>query len=144
LAIFERIKHLRKPKVAISPKAAKAAKKRAEGWRSKNDMSDVIRSGDDQARDPRGQFLPGASGNPVGRPKGVVDKRTQLKEQLLGTLLPKAIQKLEAAIDKDERWAVELVVEYSLPKPRPVDPDEMNELEERLRDLERLAARRTV
>jgi hypothetical protein len=105
-------------------------------------MSNEIRSGSELARDERGQFLPGASGNPTGRPKGIADKRTQLKEQLLGTLLPKAIQKLYAALDKDERWAIELVVNYSLPKPRPVDPDEMEELEERLRDLEQLANRR--
>ena len=74
-------------------------------------MSDENRSGNEHARDQRGQFLPGASGNPAGRPKGIPDKRVQLKEQLLGTLLPKAIQKLEAAIDKDEKWAIELVVE---------------------------------
>ena len=100
------------------------------------------RSGAEQARDQRGQFLPGASGNPVGRPKGIPDRRVQLKEQLLGTLLPKAIQKLEASVDKSEKWAIELVVEYSLPKPRPVDPDEMEELEQRLQDLEQLALRR--
>jgi hypothetical protein len=105
-------------------------------------MNDEIRSGGDQDRGERGQFLPGASGNPTGRPKGIADKRVQLKEQLLGKLLPKAIEKLEAAIDKDEKWAIELVVEYSLPKPRPIDPDEMTELEERLRDLEQLATRK--
>jgi hypothetical protein len=101
------------------------------------------RSGIEQERDERRQFLPGASGNPAGRPKGIPDRRVQLKEQLLGKLLPKAIEKLEAAIDKDEKWAIELVVEYSLSKPRPIDPDEMTELEERLRDLELLAIRRT-
>ena len=106
-------------------------------------MNDEISSGAEQVRGDRGQFLPGASGNPAGRPKGIPDRRVQLKEQLLGKLLPKAIEKLEAAIDKDEKWAIELVVEYSLPKPRPIDSDEMTELEERLRDLEQLATRRT-
>ena len=100
------------------------------------------RAGDDQVRAGNGQFLPGVSGNPAGRPKGIPDKRVQAKEALLGRLLPRAIEKLEAAIDADERWAIELVVGYSLPKPRPSDPEELDELEQRLRDLEQLAAGR--
>jgi hypothetical protein len=44
-------------------------------------------------------------------------------------LLLKAIEKLSAAIEQNEKWAIELVVAYSLPKPRPVDSDEMQELE---------------
>lgn len=100
-----------------------------------------IRTGADVVRNDRGQFLPGASGNAAGRPKGIVDKRVKAKEDLLGKLLPKAIAKLTQEVEKGERWAIELVVSYCLPKPRPVDPDEVQELEERLEDLERCAAR---
>ena len=46
-------------------------------------MNDEIRSGTELERDERGQFLPGASGNPAGRPKGIQDKRVQAKEALL-------------------------------------------------------------
>jgi hypothetical protein len=49
---------------------------------------------------------------------------------------------IEQVRDEGERWAIELVVSYSLPKPRPVDPDEVQELEEQLSDLEQLAARK--
>jgi hypothetical protein len=100
-----------------------------------------IRTGTDQVRNGEGKFLAGVSGNPAGRPKGIVDKRVKAKEDLLGPLLPKAIEKLTAELDKGERWAIELVVSFSIPKPRPVDTDEMRELGERLADLEQLAAR---
>ena len=105
-------------------------------------MSDENRSSSELERDGRGQFVPGVSGNPSGRPKGIQDKRVQAKEALLSNLLPKAMTKVEAAIDKDEKWAIELVVSYSLPKPRPVDSEEMEDLEQRLRDLEQLATRK--
>jgi hypothetical protein len=36
-----------------------------------------------------------------------------------------------------------MTVAYCLPRPKPVDPDEIVEIEERLADLETLAARRT-
>jgi hypothetical protein len=101
-----------------------------------------IRSGSEQARDDRGKFLKGVSGNPSGRPSGIRDRRVHIREDLLGPLLPNAIQKLSAAVDEGERWAIELVVSYSLPKPRPVDPDEVQEIEDRLSDLEQLTARK--
>jgi hypothetical protein len=102
-----------------------------------------ISAGCEEARNDKGQFAPGVSGNPAGRPKGIVDKRVRAKEELLGTLLPKAIEKLSAEVEKGERWAIELVVSFCLPKPRPVDPDEMQELEARLQDLEQIAAMRS-
>ena len=102
---------------------------------------DEIRSGFDQDRNGKGQFVAGASGNPAGRPKGIKDKRTNIREQLLGPILPTAIEKLGEAVNEGERWAIELVVSFSIPKPRPVDPEEMEELEQRLLDLEQIAAR---
>jgi hypothetical protein len=101
-----------------------------------------IRTGPDQGRNDEGKFLPGVSGNPAGRPRRIVDKRVKAKDELLGSLLPKAIEKLTLELEKGERWAIELVVSFSIPKPRPVDTDEMRELGERLADLEQFAARR--
>ena len=98
-----------------------------------------IRSGIKQDRDTKGRFHPGTSGNPSGRPPGIADKRVALKKQLLEPLLPDAIEKLAEAVSEGERWAVELVVTYSLPKPKPVDPDELEEFEERLSHLEQTA-----
>jgi hypothetical protein len=98
-----------------------------------------IRTGAKQDRDTKGRFHPGASGNPSGRPPGITDKRVALKKQLLEPLLPEAIDKLAEAVSEGERWAVELVVTYSLPKPKPVDPDELAEFEERLSQLEQTA-----
>ena len=90
-----------------------------------------IRSGIKQARDTQGRFPPGTSGNPSGRPPGITDKRVALKKQLLEPLLTEAIEKLAEAVSEGERWAIELVVGYSLPKPKPVDPEELEEFEKR-------------
>jgi len=98
-----------------------------------------IRSGTDQERDPSGRFSPGTSGNPSGRPPGIKDKRVSAREELLGPILPEAIEKLHAAVKEGERWAIELVVTYSMPKPKPVDPEELDEFERRLDELEQMA-----
>jgi len=100
-----------------------------------------IRSGSDQDRDSSGRFTPGTSGNPSGRPPGITDKRVSEREKLLGPILPEAIEKLHAAVKQGDRWAVELVVTYSMPKPKPVDPEELSEFEQRLTDLEQMAQR---
>ena len=99
-----------------------------------------IRSGEEQ-RDSQGKFAPGTSGNPSGRPRGIKDKRVSRKEELLGPILPEAIEMLSQAVSEGERWAVELVVSYSIPKPKPVDAEEMAEFERRLDELEIIAGR---
>ena len=104
-------------------------------------MDNEIRSGMEHERDLRGRYSPGTSGNPGGRPHGIKDKRVSIREQLLGPILPEAIEKLHAAVKEGERWAIELVVTYSMPKPKPVDVDEMAEFEERLDRLEEIAGR---
>ena len=101
-----------------------------------------IRSSTDQERDTQGRFTPGTSGNPSGRPTGIKDKRVSIREQLLGPILPEAVEKLHAAVREGERWAIELVVTYSLPKPKPVDPEELEEFEQRLTELEEIASRK--
>ena len=100
------------------------------------------RSGPEQVRDNAGKFLPGQSGNPSGRPPGLMDKRVAMRNALLDPLLPDAVEKLTAAVGKGERWAIELVLSYSLPKPRPVDADEIADFEQRLTELEEIAARK--
>ena len=100
---------------------------------------DEIRTGMNQDRDTQGRFNPGVSGNPSGRPPGITDKRVAVKKQLLEPLLPEAIEKLAAAITEGERWAIEMTIAYCLPKPKPIDTEEMAEFEERLDELEQMA-----
>ena len=101
-----------------------------------------IRSGVDQVRDGSGRFAPGTSGNPSGRPCGIKDKRVTVRDELLGPILPEAVEKLHSAVREGERWAIELVVTYSIPKPKPVDPEELEEFEQRLIELEQMATRK--
>ena len=93
----------------------------------------------DPNRDTTGRFNPGASGNPAGRPPGIKDKRVSLREELLGPILPEAVEKLHALVREGEKWAIEFVLTYSLPKPKPVDPEELEEFERRLKELEQVA-----
>ena len=89
-----------------------------------------------QVRDNSGRFTPGTSGNPSGRPPGITDRRVTAKKRLLEPLLPDAIDKLRDAVSAGDKWAIELVVTYCLPRPKPVDPEELDEFEERLARLE--------
>ena len=82
-----------------------------------------------QDRNTKGHFKTGTSGNPAGRPPGIVDKRGLAKKLLLEPLLPDAIEKLRVAVSEGEKWAVQLVVTYCLPKPKPIDPEELAEFE---------------
>ena len=100
------------------------------------------KAGDQQDRQSNGQFALGQSGNPEGRKQGSKNKLSKLREQLLIPILPKAIEKLKAAVSEGERWAIELVVSYSISKPKPVDPDELDEFELRLTELEQVAQRK--
>ena len=85
------------------------------------------------------QFRPGQSGNPYGRRPGSQNKSTRLRDELLGPILPEAVQKLHEAVRAGEKWATEMTISYSLPKPKPVDPDELEEFERRLQQLEEMA-----
>ena len=99
-------------------------------------------TGNKQARKTNGRFVPGQSGNPAGRTVGSKNRLTELRKELIVPLLPEAIEKLHAAIIEGERWAIELVVSYSMPKPKPVDPEELEEFEQRLIELEQMATRK--
>ena len=99
-------------------------------------------TGANQERDSNGYFLPGQSGNPAGRPIGSKNKVTKARHELLGPILPEAVQKLHEAVQSGEKWAIELVIGYSLPRPKPVDTEEMAEFDERMQKLEeRLGAK---
>jgi len=63
------------------------------------------------------KFKPGKSGNPSGRPKGIVDKRTQLRE-LLEEHAEEIISKLAELAKSGEPNALRLCVERLLPKVR--------------------------
>ena len=95
-------------------------------------------NGDQTERQGKGQFAPGNSASP-GRPKGSKNKATKLREELLGHILPEAIEKLREAVKTGERWAIEMSISYSLPKPKPIDTEEISDIEERLEQLEKIA-----
>ncbi len=97
-------------------------------------------TGEKADRGTNGQFQPGNSANPSGRPKGSKNKATHLREELLGPILPEAVEKLHEAVKAGDKWAVEMTIAYSLPKPKPIDTDEMAEFEERLTQLEQVAS----
>ena len=98
-----------------------------------------LSNGGKPERDANGRFGQGNNANPNGRPKGSLNKATKLREELLGPILPEAIEKLHQAVSEGERWAVEMAVSYSLAKPKAVDADEIVEIEERLAQLELIA-----
>ena len=99
-------------------------------------------TGDIPDREANGRFGIGNSANPTGRPKGSKNKTTKLREQLLGPILPEAVEKLHEAVKAGERWAIETTIAYCLPRPKPADLEELEEFERRLDELEELAKRR--
>ncbi len=97
-------------------------------------------TGEKADRGSNGRFQPGNSANPAGRPKGGKNRATKLREELLGPILPEAVQKLHEAVKAGERWAIEMTFAYCLPKPKPVDPEELEAFEQRLNELEHMAS----
>ena len=73
---------------------------------------------------------------------GIKDERVTNREEWLGPILPEAIERLHAAVRDGERWAIEMTIAYSLPNPKPVDPEELEEFEQRLIELEQMAGRK--
>ena len=98
-----------------------------------------LKTGQKPGRDASGRFESGNSANPNGRPRGSLNKATKLREELLGPILPEAVERLHEAVKAGEKWAIEMTISYSLPKPKPIDTEEMAEFEERLEQLEQIA-----
>lgn len=76
-------------------------------------------TGEKQAAAPRakrGQFAPGVSGNPAGRPKGSRDPRSVILAQLVDVDGAAIVGKLIEQAKAGEPWAVRLVVERILPR----------------------------
>lgn len=65
-------------------------------------------------------FQSGQSGNPAGRPKGIIDKRTEYR-QLLEPHAKEIIEKLAALAKVGEPTALKLCVERLLPRVKPDD-----------------------
>jgi hypothetical protein len=63
-------------------------------------------------------WTPGKSGNPAGRPKGIVDRRTALREAIAGELPAIARVLVEKAKDGDVQ-AASLIMSSCMPKLRP-------------------------
>ena len=83
-------------------------------WRVKRE-----KTGEELASAPRersGQFKPGVSGNPRGRPKGSRDPRTVILAQLVDADGAAIVGKLIEQAKAGEPWAVRLVVERILPR----------------------------
>jgi hypothetical protein len=79
-------------------------------------------------RDQRGRFAPGN----IGRPVGAKNKAPAELMKIVRAMGPRAIEKLAGALDKDERWAVELILKYCLPPSRSIEmhglePDDIKE-----------------
>ena len=66
------------------------------------------------------QFQPGVSGNPVGRPRGSVNKLTKAMQEAAEQVIPLLLQR---AMNGDED-AQRLLIERSTPLMRPVTPAE--------------------
>ena len=65
-------------------------------------------------------FKPGESGNLVGRPKGITDKRVKLRE-LLQPHAQELIDKLVERAKLGDSWAMKLCIDRLIPPAKPDD-----------------------
>jgi hypothetical protein len=70
-------------------------------------------------RDPRGRFASGP--NNLGRPVGAKNKQSAELMKSVRAMGPRAVEKLSAALDNNERFAIELVMKYCLPPSRTIE-----------------------
>ena len=68
------------------------------------------------------KFSPGQSGNPKGRPKGIVDRRSQTRT-LLEDALPSAVAKLVELVEQGNVTALRMLFDRTMPALRS-QPDE--------------------
>lgn len=74
--------------------------------------------GEDRARRPNGQFRPGVSGNPHGRPPGRRNRVSQLASQMLEADAEEILDALVTKAKAGEPRALKLAVERLAPRPR--------------------------
>ena len=70
-------------------------------------------------KDARGKFIKGTCGNPKGRPKGCVNKKTKIKSklyELASERIDEAFKLLWEAIEAKESWAFNIFFKDLLPK----------------------------
>lgn len=71
------------------------------------------------AKDHRGRFQSGP-GN-IGRVRGSRNKQSSDLMKTVRAMGPRAVEKLAAALDTNERWAVEMILRYCLPPSRTIE-----------------------
>jgi len=84
-----------------------------------SNVSSLPMLADNNGRDRIGRFAPGP-GN-IGRPHGAKAKHARELTKVVQAMGPRAVEKLSTALDKEERWAVELVLKYCLPAARTIE-----------------------
>lgn len=70
----------------------------------------------EELRNAKGQYRPGSSGNPAGRPRGAKNQRTAELSKLLDDAGAAIVQTLVARAKAGRPWALRLAVERLLPK----------------------------
>lgn len=81
--------------------------------------ADFVRILSDSGRDPHGRFA-SSPGN-RGRPLGAVAKASRNLLAQVKALGPQAIEKLSAAVEAGERWAIEVTLSHCLPRNRAIE-----------------------
>ena len=79
----------------------------------------LIRFSSAPARDARGRFAPGSSGNPRGRPRGIRNPPRRLPDLRARPLRPEA---LSAFLDRKPHLLLPLALEFLPPPAAPIDP----------------------
>jgi hypothetical protein len=96
----------------------------------------------DRARDPRGRFARGSSGNPHGRPRGIPNPKRRVPDLAARPLSPPALSRL---IDRKPHLLRPLAAQLLPPPLAPVDPAQRFAIDlsslETVEDLSRLLSR---
>lgn len=106
--------------------ATKAPAKVAEPTPIKKmDKKDQPATPQKAARDAKGRFVKGEYKGGPGRPKGVTNQLLSLAREAAMEIWPNVLQ----AARNGEKWAVQMIIDYGMPRTKPLaaDPDMLNE-----------------